>query len=140
MARRARPWTCRKKSCRAVNPVGTRKCQTCGKPRPSKKDRQPDHMTVLDVLSYADFTEINGGEFCFVCQQLPPHRRIKTTVRYNRDHEHVGFGMPRGLLCNIHNQRLGDMDLEEAYAYVAFLERAKSKSFLAKVKRFWPKN
>src|SRR5689334_2832443 len=88
-------WTCQRQTdgqkCRQKNPPRARKCVACGKPRPPK--RKPAHMQALE-LPYEHYVEINGGEFCFICGAPPSNGR-----RLHRDHEHVGDGRPRGLLC-----------------------------------------
>lgn len=99
---RAKGWTCQKQAggvkCKTWNRPGTRKCQTCGKPRPPKK--RPAHMAALDY-SYEYYIEINGGEHCGICGRGPkPGRRL------DRDHDHEGNGRPRGLLCSRCNRHL----------------------------------
>jgi hypothetical protein len=102
----ARTWKCQRVAarvkCGASNPARSRKCSACGKPRPVK--RKPAHMAALD-LTYEQYIEINGGEFCGICgrtrdQLANPARRL------DRDHEHSGAGKARGLLCRECNRRL----------------------------------
>lgn len=125
MTRKATGWTCRRKACKFKNPPRTRKCQKCGHPRPAR--RIPAHQQVLRTMKYEDFVEINGGDFCWLCEQLPVEQRIKTTRNYDRDHDHI-TGQARGLLCHWHNRRLGShLTLELARAIVAYLERAASR-------------
>lgn len=127
MARRATGWTCQRSSqgqpCRFKNRPGTRKCAKCEKPRPVKKP--PAHAAVLDELTYEDFIEINGGEFCWICRQLPAKQRIRVTRKYDRDHDHK-TGKPRGLLCHKHNRMLKEwMTIQLVEAILLYLERAR---------------
>lgn len=98
---RARGWTCQRQSngrrCGTWNAPRTRKCGSCGKPRPPK--REPAHMAALD-LSYEDYVRLNGGEFCGICGQ--PR---SSTRKLDRDHDHK-TGKPRGLLCRKCNRQL----------------------------------
>lgn len=92
---KAKTWTCPRRigglRCGAINQPRTRKCHTCGRPRPPR--RRPKHMAALAV-PYDEYIEINGGEFCFLCHVEPdPGKRL------NRDHDHRGRGRARGLLC-----------------------------------------
>lgn len=114
----SKPWKCRKKSCQAVNPPGKRKCWKCGKLKPPK--RIPAHRKVLKELTYEDFIELNGGEFCWIhrAQGLPDPYRTK---RLQRDHDH-NTGQARGLLCYQCNRWLAPWItpefLEAAAAYL----------------------
>lgn len=57
-------------------------------------------MKALD-LSYEEYIAINGGEHCGICGAPPvPGRKL------DRDHEHVGDGVARGLLCKKCNRSL----------------------------------
>jgi hypothetical protein len=52
------------------------------------------HKKAYLALSYEQYIERNGGEFCGICKQPPkPGGR-----RLHRDHDHR-TGSPRGLLC-----------------------------------------
>jgi hypothetical protein len=121
MPRRARGWTCTRKTagqkCLTLNGPGTRKCSKCGKPRPKRSP--PKHMAALNE-SYESYVELNGGEFCGICGRPPsPGRKL------DRDHDHsTPLGTPRGLLCSLHNRWLPRwMTLELARAIVEYLER-----------------
>lgn len=94
-------WTCQRQSggvkCGQRNTNRKKLCSACGKLRPKK--RQPAHMTALK-LTYEEYVELNGGEFCGVCGREPtPGRRL------DRDHDHH-TKEPRGLLCNRCNRAL----------------------------------
>jgi hypothetical protein len=56
-------------------------------------------MVGLDI-SYEEYVEINGGEFCGICGRPPSAKR-----RLDRDHSHED-GRPRGLLCARCNRHL----------------------------------
>lgn len=96
MARKATGWTCQRVAkgvkCGFHNPPGTRKCAKCLKARPKKK--RPAHMAALD-LPYEHYLALNNGvERCAICGKEPtPGRRLQ------RDHDHNGDGVARGLLC-----------------------------------------
>jgi hypothetical protein len=98
---KARTWTCPRSigglRCGAINQPRTRKCHTCGKPRPAR--RKAEHLRALEQ-PYETFVEINGGDFCFLCLRTPsPGRRL------DRDHDHR-TGIGRGLLCHRCNRAL----------------------------------
>ncbi len=101
MARRTH-WTCRK--CGHKTLLRKRKCASCGKLKPKK--RVPAHKKVLLELTYEDFIELNGGEFCWIHNRMglpdPPR-----TTRLHRDHNHK-TGQARGLLCYHCNRWLPD--------------------------------
>jgi hypothetical protein len=109
-------WKCR--GCLSVqdNPRA-KKCQACEKPRPKK--RRAKHMAALD-LPYDAYVAVNGGlEECGICTAKAGSRRL------HRDHEHVGQGRPRGLLCFRCNAALRPyMTLEWVEAAAAYLRRA----------------
>lgn len=90
-----RVWTCQRvkagKKCSHVNPRRLQICTACGKRRP--KTKKPAHMAALK-LTYEQYIKLNGGERCGICGAPP-----KSARRLNRDHEHIGNGRPRGLLC-----------------------------------------
>lgn len=114
-------WTCQRRAkgvvCKHVNESRAKKCAACQKPRPKK--RQPAHRAALK-LTYEQYIEINGGEFCGVCRCGPTNGR-----RLDRDHDHEGTGKPRGLLCRYHNRLLKrQITLDEARRIVDYLERA----------------
>jgi hypothetical protein len=75
--------------------------------------------------TYEHYIHINGGEHCGICGRGPtPGRRL------DRDHEHTtgGLGVPRGLLCSLHNRWLPHwMTLELARGIVAYLERHENR-------------
>lgn len=90
-----RVWTCTRISagvrCGHRNPRRKQLCEACGKRRPAT--RRPDHMAALD-LTYEQYIERTGGEFCALCGAEPkPGRRL------HRDHDHAAGGSPRALLC-----------------------------------------
>jgi hypothetical protein len=99
-----RTWTCQRQrggdKCRTKNPAVKQRCTTCGSPRPARK-RQA-HFDVLD-LPYWVFVLVNGeyGERCGICGAPP------VAKRNDRDHEHVGAGLVRGILCHRCNRVLG---------------------------------
>jgi hypothetical protein len=113
-------WTCQRRAggikCGHVNASRKRNCQACGKPRPVR--RRPKHMAALD-LAYEAYIEINGGESCGICGARPsPGRRL------DRDHEHLGTGRARGLLCHACNRTLSRRVTPEwLRAAAAYLER-----------------
>lgn len=98
---KARTWTCQRRlgglRCGGINQPRARTCHTCGKPRPPK--RRPKHLAAL-TLTYEQYVEINGGDFCFIC--LKPRGEGR---RLDRDHCHRS-GQPRGLLCHRCNRLL----------------------------------
>jgi hypothetical protein len=116
-------WTCQKGTdgikCGALNPNRNRKCKTCGKTKRDRSSERPKHLSALD-LPYSHYVAINGGEFCAICGATPKPGGV-----LNRDHAHVGVGIPRGLLCWRHNQALemfGD-DPKLLRAAATYLER-----------------
>lgn len=121
----ARGWTCQRVSqsvvCRYRNPPRSRKCGGCGKPRPPR--RRPAHMAVLTTMDYAAYVALNGGEFCGICGRKPSRRR-----RLDRDHQHTGTGIARGLLCHSCNRRLSIyMTIEWLEKALAYLKRAERR-------------
>lgn len=98
---RTKHWICGRQArgvkCGAINPPRTRKCHACGKARPAR--RRPKHMTAL-ALTYDNYVELNGGDFCFIC-----FKPRGTGRRLDRDHDHK-TGRPRGLLCHRCNRLL----------------------------------
>lgn len=100
----ARTWTCQRVTdgikCGSVNPKRNLICKTCGKRRPVTK--REAHFSVLD-LPYEVFVAANGGlERCGICGAQPsPDRKL------DRDHEHKGDGLVRGVLCHSCNRTLG---------------------------------
>lgn len=94
-------WTCQKTTkgtvCKHLNPNRARKCEVCGKLRPTRK--KPAHMTAL-ILDYQGYIALTGGEFCAICKRPPSGRR-----RLDRDHDHA-TGKPRALLCARCNRAL----------------------------------
>jgi hypothetical protein len=114
-------WTCRRQSggvkCGHVNPGRKRKCESCGKTRPARK--QPAHRAALS-LSYERYVELNGGEFCGICGREP-----KPGKKLRRDHEHKGNGKPRGLLCWTCNLVLRNwVTVEWLRSAIRYLERS----------------
>jgi hypothetical protein len=100
----ARVWTCQRVSkgipCKHVNPKIKQICEACGKRRPASK--RESHFDALK-LPYAVFVIANGGsEDCGICGTKPTPER-----RNDRDHEHKGDGLVRGLLCHSCNRTLG---------------------------------
>lgn len=95
-------WTCQRvdhgSKCRHLNPNRQSRCSRCGKRRPARKS--PAHLSALK-LPYEYYVQINGGEHCGVCGKRPG-----ATRKLDKDHEHVGVGRPRGLLCWRHNKAL----------------------------------
>ena len=125
MARRRKTkWACTRQSkgikCNTLNPIRAQKCSSCGKPKP--KPSRPKHMAALNE-SYEHYLEINGGEHCGMCGRPPtPGRRL------DRDHDHVGLGFPRGLLCVDCNRHLGHWyTLERVEAMLAYLRRHRDR-------------
>jgi hypothetical protein len=104
MASKPRTWRCQRVrggvKCATDNPAVKQKCTTCGSPRPARKRKA--HFDVLD-FPYWVFVMVNGeyGERCGICGAPP------TAKRNDRDHEHVGAGLVRGLLCHRCNRVLG---------------------------------
>jgi hypothetical protein len=119
VASKQRTWRCRRvrggQKCGHDNPKIKQKCQVCGGPRP--KSRPPAHRQVLD-LPYEAFLLVNGGvNACAICG---------STANLQRDHEHRGDGLVRGILCWRHNKLLSDNDWtpEMLRAAADYLERA----------------
>jgi len=114
-------WTCQRRAqgakCGHVNENRRTYCWRCGKRRPPRK--RPKHLEALK-LPYEAYIELNGGEHCGICGAAPkPGRRL------DRDHEHVGDGLPRGLLCHACNRTLSRRVTPEwLRAAAAYLERA----------------
>ena len=110
----ARKWRCR--SCMSMNEPRTRKCGACDRKRPPR--RRAKHLAAK--LSYEEHVKRNGGEWCGICGN-PPKEGGK---RLHRDHDHVGAGMARGVLCFRCNAAVRTyMTLEWSRALVAYLER-----------------
>lgn len=115
-----RVWTCRRIAagarCGHVNPRRRFYCQACGKKRP--ETRKPSHLDALE-LTYEQYIERTGGEFCALCGALPkPGRRL------HRDHDHTAEGKPRALLCFRCNAALrGYMKPEWLRSAADYLER-----------------
>jgi hypothetical protein len=117
----ARVWTCRK--CARVNPRTAQRCPTpgCGRRRPAR--RTPSHRQALDAMSYAECVAA-FGEVCGICGRAPSARR-----RLDRDHEHVGDGRVRGLLCARCNRALPSWVTPEWLRAAAdYLQRALARS------------
>jgi hypothetical protein len=100
----ARTWICQRSSggvrCAHVNPKRKHICESCGKRRSASK-REP-HFDALKQ-PYEVFVIANGGsEDCGICGAKPSPER-----RNDRDHEHKGDGLARGLLCHSCNRTLG---------------------------------
>jgi hypothetical protein len=118
-------WTCQRHSdgvrCAHVNPKRKHLCEACGKRRPATK--KPAHMKALE-LPYEAYVIANGGsENCGICDRPPPPGK-----KHRRDHEHVGDGMPRGLLCWTCNLNLrGFATITWLKAAIAYLERAEQR-------------
>jgi Recombination endonuclease VII len=123
-------WTCRRVNesvvCGHRNPPRSRRCAACGKARPPR--RRAAHLRALN-LDYAVFVELNGGEYCGICQAPRPANR-----RLDRDHDHDGTGRPRGLLCRKCNRTLVKVRFglkltpEWLRAAAAYLERAEARA------------
>lgn len=101
----AKTWTCQRRSggspCKHVNPKRKQLCERCGKRRPATK--RAEHFSVLD-LPYEVFVQANGGSHdCGICGREPKHGR-----KNDRDHEHVGGGLVRGILCHSCNRVLSN--------------------------------
>lgn len=118
-----RTWTCKRVSggirCGHVNPRRKQLCEACGKRRP--KSKKPAHMAALDAMTYAEAVAIFGAR-CGVCGALP-----KPGKRLARDHEHVGDGFVRGVLCFQCNRKLGNKTLAWLRLAVAYMERAEAR-------------
>lgn len=117
-------WTCQRSSggvkCRASNPNRLQKCARCGKRRPDRK--RPAHLSALN-LPYEYFVEVNGGEHCGICGKVPePGKKL------HRDHEHVGVGFARGVLCFPCNLQLKhSSSVAWLRAAADYLERAEQR-------------
>lgn len=124
MARRSPTWTCQRQSggekCHAVNPSRFQLCRACGKRKAPRKP--PAHESALSLpMSY--YVEINGGTSCGICGKPPG-----PDEKFHRDHEHVGVGFPRGVLCFPCNAGLRPyMNLDWCRRAVAYLERAEAR-------------
>lgn len=98
----ARTWTCQRVTagvrCGCVNPKVKHICAGCGKRRPASKREK--HFGALKI-PYEVYVVLNGGEFCGICGRPPSGKKL------DRDHEHAGDGLPRGLLCHSCNRTLG---------------------------------
>lgn len=83
-----------------MNPKRRQICEACGKRRPATK--REAHFSALD-LPYEAFVAANGGsEDCGICGAKPRPERHN-----DRDHEHKGDGLVRGILCHSCNRTLG---------------------------------
>lgn len=119
-----RMWTCKRRQagvkCGYRNAAVKQRCGKCGGPRPERK--QPKHMAVLRSLTFEDFVEVNGGEFCGVCRKT--QKASGGPIKLYRDHEHKNLGTPRGLLCFTCNKRLDYLVTAEwCDAAAAYLRR-----------------
>lgn len=97
-------WTCQKRQggvkCAHKNPKRKRICEKCGKRTEAAKREL--HFSALD-LPYEVFVLANGGsEDCGICGAKRSLER-----RNDRDHEHKGDGLVRGILCHSCNRTLG---------------------------------
>jgi hypothetical protein len=115
--------------CRTKAEPRKRNCQACGKKLPKK--RRLKHMAALD-LPHAVYVAANDGyDGCWVCRELG----LSMGGALQRDHEHRGDGVPRGILCIYHNRKLGPaytVELVNAYAkYLARPARALSEGSAA---------
>lgn len=115
-------WTCQRVTagvkCGAVHANRFQVCQACGKRRPPRKP--PAHMAALS-LSYEEYVELNGGEWCGICHAGPEARLM-------RDHDHRKI-LPRGLLCFRCNMALRTYaTLEWLQAALAYVERAENRA------------
>ena len=73
-------------------------------------------MSALE-MSYQDYVEIQGGEFCGICRRGPKNRKL------DRDHDHA-TGRPRGLLCARCNRALPNfVDVEWLRGALEYLRR-----------------
>src|SRR3954451_12832832 len=121
----AKTWICQRQSggvkCGAVNAKRLQICPRCGKRRPATK--KPAHTKALKI-PYEIYVIVNGGEHCGVCGAQPSEGR-----RLDRDHEHKGDGLVRGLLCWRHNALLSNNDWtpELLRAAADYLERAEQR-------------
>jgi hypothetical protein len=99
---RARTWICPRQigglRCGGINAPRSRKCHTCGKPRPPR--RRPKHLVALET-PYEEYIVLNGGDRCAICLR----ERTEKDRRFDRDHDHR-TGRPRGLLCHKCNRAL----------------------------------
>jgi hypothetical protein len=104
VASKPRTWRCQRvrggEKCRTDNLAVKQRCTKCGSPRPKRKRKE--HFDLLE-LPYWVFVMVNGeyGERCGICGAPP------MTKRNDRDHEHVGAGLVRGILCHRCNRVLG---------------------------------
>jgi hypothetical protein len=117
----SRQWICNRQigglRCGGVNQPRTRKCHTCGKPRPPR--RRPKHLAAL-TRTYQEYILLNGGETCGICGAQPKTRRL------DRDHDHH-TGEPRGLLCVRCNRALpGWIDSQWLRSAIRYLERERA--------------
>lgn len=130
MATRKPTWTCTRQAnkveCRAVNPNRFQLCKTCGKRKPKRKTAS--HTQSLN-LTYEEYIELNGGEFCGICfrtrAELPdPSRKL------DRDHTHdptMGVEAARGLLCRECNRKAKKwLKIEWVRGLLAYLERVEA--------------
>jgi hypothetical protein len=122
--RRKTKWLCQRQAkgvkCLHLNPVRKQTCEKCGKAKPAVK--RPKHMAALNE-TYEHYLQINGGEQCGMCGRAPtPGRRL------DRDHDHVGLGYPRGLLCVDCNRHLGHWyTIGRVRSMLAYLERHEAR-------------
>jgi hypothetical protein len=116
-----RTWKCQRVrggvKCATVNAAVKQRCTGCGAPRPPRK--REAHFDVLK-LPYEVFVLVNGGsENCGICGAPP------TTKHNDRDHEHAGGGLVRGLLCHDCNRALGRRQTSASRGdLIAWLRRA----------------
>lgn len=120
-------WTCRARTanvyCGRQNPPRAKKCWTCGKPRPKKRQRL--HAWARDI-PYERYVEV-FGERCGICGRTP----TELGRRLCRDHGHTKDGKPRGLLCVRDNLMLdGRFTVEWLRQAADYLERAERVSLV----------
>lgn len=112
-------WTCQRmrmgSKCGHRNPSRKRNCQSCGKPRPPR--REPAHRKVLVEMPYEQWVE-RFGDRCNICGAEAKTRRL------HRDHDHR-TGQARGVLCFRCNAALRSyMTAEWLASAAAYLERS----------------
>ena len=119
-------WTCPRQAvgvrCGHKNPRRIKNCQKCGKRRPERIGKRPDHLQALNQ-PYDYYRDLDGGvDQCGICGTTGKSRRL------HRDHDHA-TGQPRGILCFRCNTALPNrVTVDWLRAAADYLERAQQRA------------